>query len=229
MESATREQRSHPPIRTFHPRRSRTTPAAASALARLLPTLGIPAGPDVADPAQWFEPSMPVILEIGPGMGETTLAMAAADPSHGILAVDVHTPGIGALLAGAERMALTNIRVHVGDAVPLLDSIPYGTLSGVRVYFPDPWPKVRHHKRRLVTAIFVRRVAEVLRRGGTLHLATDDADYAGGMLDAADCEPRLGNAGEGFIPRPEWRPVTKFESRAIQAGRPTWELLLRRI
>jgi tRNA (guanine-N7-)-methyltransferase len=215
-------------IRTFHPRRSRTTPSAASALARLLPVWGVDPQRPPAHLADLFDPPLPVVLEIGSGMGETTLAMASANPQVGIVAVDVHTPGIGALLAGAERAGLANVRVCVGDAVELMDHLAPASLAGIRAFFPDPWPKVRHHKRRLVQAAFVRRAAELLTPGGTLHLATDITDYAEQMLAVTAAEPLLVNPGGGFAPRPAWRPVTGYERRGLAAGRPSRDLLLER-
>jgi tRNA (guanine-N7-)-methyltransferase len=215
-------------IRTFHPRRSRITPSASSALTRLLPVWGIEVDRAPADLAELFVPPVPVVLEIGSGMGEATLAMAAADPGTGIVAVDVHTPGIGALLAGAERMSLGNVRVCVGDAVELMDRLAPGSLAGIRAFFPDPWPKVRHHKRRLVQPAFVRRCAQLLAPEGTLHLTTDIADYAEQMLAVCAAEPLLeGTAGE-FQPRPAWRPETGYERRGRAAGRPSVDLIWRR-
>lgn len=214
-------------IRTFHPRRSRTTPSAASALIRLLPGWGIDVGSVPADLSEVFNPPRRVVLEIGSGMGETTLAMAQADPATGIVAVDVHTPGIGALLAAAERESLGNVRVCVGDAVELMDRLAPASLAGIRAYFPDPWPKVRHHKRRLVQPAFVRRAAALLVPGGTLHLATDIADYAEQMVAVCAAEPLL-DVGPGLIPRPPWRPVTGYERRGIAAGRPSVDLIASR-
>jgi tRNA (guanine-N7-)-methyltransferase len=214
-------------IRTFHPRRSRTTPSAASALIRLLPGWGIDvdsAPPHLADA---FIPPRPVVLEIGSGMGETTLAMAAAAQDIGIVAVDVHTPGIGALLAGAERESLGNIRVCVGDAVELMDRLAPGSLAGIRAYFPDPWPKVRHHKRRLVQPAFVHRAAVLLVPGGTLHVATDIASYADQMLEVCSNEPLL-DVGHGLTGRPPWRPVTGYERRGLAAGRASADLIATR-
>ncbi|HYN56853.1 MAG TPA: tRNA (guanosine(46)-N7)-methyltransferase TrmB [Motilibacterales bacterium] len=215
-------------IRTFHPRRSRTTPSAASALIRLLPGWGIDIQSAPADLAEVFNPSRPVVLEIGSGMGETTLAMAQADAGTGIVAVDVHTPGIGALLAGAERQSLGNIRVCVGDAVELMDRLAPGSLAGIRAFFPDPWPKVRHHKRRLVQPAFVRRAAALLAPGGTLHLATDITGYADQMLAVCAAEPLL-DVGAGLIPRPPWRPVTGYERRGVAAGRASADLIATRL
>lgn len=205
------------------------TPSAASALARLLPTWGVPVDQVPRDPSGLFDPPRPVVLEIGSGMGEATLAMARRDPATGILAVDVHTPGIGALLSGIERAGLANVRVCVGDAVEVMDHLGATRLVGIRVFFPDPWPKVRHHKRRLVQPWFVRRCAEVLVPGGTLHLATDVADYARSMLRVCQAEPEMVNEYDGFAPRQAVdRPVTGYERRGLAAGRQTWDLVLRR-
>lgn len=182
-----------------------------------------------ADPSSLFDPPLPVILEIGPGMGETTIAMAAADPATGILAVDVHTPGLGALLAGAERAALRNVRVCEGDAWDVLDRLGEASLAGIRAYFPDPWPKVRHHKRRLVQPAFVRRAAEVITPGGVLHLATDIAGYADQMLAVVSAEPAFRNSSGGLSERPGWRPETAYERRGRLAGRPSADLIVERV
>jgi tRNA (guanine-N7-)-methyltransferase len=214
-------------IRTFHPRRSRTTPSAASALIRLLPGWGIDVDCAPAYLGDLFHPPRAVVLEIGSGMGETTVAMAQDAPETGIVAVDVHTPGIGALLAAAERESLGNIRVCIGDAVELLDRLAPGSLTGIRAYFPDPWPKVRHHKRRLVQPAFVHRAAVLLTPGGTLHLATDIADYADQMLEVCASEPLL-DVGRGLIDRPSWRPITGYERRGLAAGRPSADLIATR-
>lgn len=220
----------HParPIRTFHPRRSRTTPSAASALTRLLPGWGIEIATAPADLRGEFHPPRPVVLEIGSGMGEATLAMATADPDTGIVAVDVHTPGIGALLAAAERESLGNVRVCIGDAVELADRLAPGSLAGIRAYFPDPWPKVRHHKRRLIQPAFVRRAAELLAPDGTLHVATDIPQYADQMLEVCAAEPTL-DVGAGLVSRPDWRPITGYERRGLAAGRPSVDLIATRI
>lgn len=215
-------------IRTFHPRRSRITPRAASALTRLLPVWGVEPGAVPADPADLFAPRLPVALEIGSGMGEATLAMAAADPTTAILAVDVHTPGVGALLAGVERAQLRSVRVCVADAWDVMDRLGPGSLHGIRAFFPDPWPKARHHKRRLVQPAFVRRAVELLAPGGTLHLATDVPDYAAQMLAVTSAEPALVNLTGGLGSRPAWRPETGYERRARLAGRPSVDLVCQR-
>ena len=167
------------------------------------------------------------MLEIGSGMGEATLAMAAADPGTGIVAVDVHTPGIGALLAGAERARLGNVRVCIGDAVEMMDRLAAGSRGHPSRFFPDPWPKVRHHKRRLVQPPLVARAADLLAPGGTLHLATDITHYADQMLAVCSAEPRL-DVGPGLVERPTWRPQTRFEARGEAAGRGSLDLIATR-
>jgi tRNA (guanine-N7-)-methyltransferase len=196
-------------------------------LIRLLPGWGVDSSTAPAHLREAFNPPRPVVLEIGSGMGETTLAMARSDPETGVVAVDVHTPGIGALLAAAEREALGNVRVCIGDAVELMDRLAPGSLAGIRAYFPDPWPKVRHHKRRLVQPAFVHRAAVLLAPGGTLHLATDIAHYADQMLAVCEAEPLL-DVGIGLIPRPQWRPITAYERRGMTAGRPSTDLIASR-
>lgn len=161
-------------------------------------------------------------------MGEATVQMASADRSTGIVAVDVHTPGIGALLAAAEQQRLANVRVCVGDAFELMDHLEPGSLAGIRAFFPDPWPKARHHKRRLVQPGFVHGAALLLAPGGTLHLATDITDYAEQMLAVCTSEPLLQNTAAGFRARPDWRPVTGYERRGLAAGRPSVDLIFQR-
>ncbi|WP_435829735.1 tRNA (guanosine(46)-N7)-methyltransferase TrmB [Micromonospora costi] len=218
-------------VRTFHPRRGRMTGRQTDALGRLFPTYGleIPDGPGApVDPAGLFGREAPVVLEIGSGMGETTAAMAGADPDRDYLAVEVHTPGIANLLDLVHRRDLRNVRVARGDALELVRRLPAGSLDAVHVFFPDPWPKARHHKRRLIQPAHVALLRSRLAPGGTLHCATDWAEYAEAMRDTLDADPELVNAYDGFAPRPAHRPVTKFERRALLAGRPVADLIYRR-
>ena len=181
----------------------------------------LPDGP--LDTATWFGRDDPVVLEIGSGMGESTAALAVARPDLDHLAVEVYKPGLAQLLRRVEEAGLDNVRLLRGDALDLLTGhIAPGTLHGVRVFFPDPWPKRKHHKRRLVTPAFVALVASRLEPGGTLHLATDWADYAEQMLAVCTAEPTLRG---GVTPRPHWRPVSKFEQRAREDGRTVCDLL----
>ncbi|MGH3431782.1 MAG: tRNA (guanosine(46)-N7)-methyltransferase TrmB [Thermocrispum sp.] len=190
----------------------------------------LPEGP--VDFTSWFGREAPVLVEVGSGTGETTSQLAQQTPELNYVAVEVYAAGLGQLMMRADRMQLDNLRMLHGDAVVLLSRhIAPGSLHGVRVFFPDPWPKLRHHKRRLVQPAFARLAAERLEPGGTLHLATDWAHYAEQMLDVCSAEPLLRNRhpqGDGWAPRPMWRPVTKFEARAHEEGRPCRDLIFER-
>jgi tRNA (guanine-N7-)-methyltransferase len=200
---------------------------------RLWPTLGrdvreLPAGP--LDLDEWFGRSAPVTLEIGPGMGETTAQLAEAEPDVNYLAVDVYPPGLAQLMMRAEEAGLTNLRVMRGDAVVLLeDHLPEASLSAVRIFYPDPWPKKKHHKRRLVQPSLASLVASRLKPGGTMHMATDWEHYAEHMLEVCSAEPLLRNRYDGWAPRPSWRPLTKFEGRAEEEGRVSRDLIFERV
>ena len=177
------------------------------------------------DPVALFGREAPLVLEIGCGMGDATAAMAAADSGRDYVAVDVHTPGLANLLALAERDALTNVRAARGDAVELLrDLMKPGSLDAVHVFFPDPWPKAKHHKRRIVRPDVVALIRERLAPGGLLHCATDWAPYAAQMLEVLNADPGLRNRHDGYAPRPASRPVTRFERRALAAGRDVYDL-----
>ncbi|AIJ14536.1 tRNA (guanosine(46)-N7)-methyltransferase TrmB [Streptomyces violaceoruber] len=220
-------------IRSFQPRRSRVTAGQADALQRLWPLWGLDIdGRRVVDLAELFGNARPVVLEIGFGMGETTARMAAADPDTNILAADVHTPGQGNLLGLAERQELPNIRVANGDAIILLrEMLAPGSLAGLRVYFPDPWPKKRHHKRRLIQPEFLTLAATRLAPGAVVHCATDWEPYAEQMLDVLTAHPDFENTvpGGGFAPRPEHRPLTRFEGQGLDKGHVVNDLLFRRV
>lgn len=217
-------------IRTFHPRRGRMSSRQTDALARLQPAYGIGIadldGP--VDPTRFFDRRAPVVLEIGSGMGDATAAMAAADPGRDYLAVEVHTPGIANLLDLVQRHGLRNVRVAEGDALDLVRAMPEGCLDAVHVFFPDPWPKLRHHKRRIIQPEHVALLRSRLAVGGTLHCATDWAEYAASMRSTLTADPGLDDVHGGYAPRPAHRPVTKFERRALTAGRPVFDLIHRR-
>ncbi|WP_229680376.1 tRNA (guanosine(46)-N7)-methyltransferase TrmB [Saccharopolyspora thermophila] len=192
----------------------------------------LPEGP--LDVDAWFGRSAPVVLEIGSGMGETTAQLAAAQPEVNYLAVEVYKPGLAQLMLRAEKLGVTNLRLLRGDAIVLLrDHIAPESLAEVRIYFPDPWPKKRHHKRRLVQSGSVALIASRLAPGGVLHLATDWENYAEQMLEVCEAEPKLRNryADEpgGWAPRPDWRPITKFENRAHDEGRIVHDLIFERV
>ncbi|MCX5199869.1 tRNA (guanosine(46)-N7)-methyltransferase TrmB [Streptomyces sp. NBC_00237] len=219
-------------IRSFQPRRSRVTTGQGEALKKWWPTRGIDIdGQSVIDLGEMFD-GLPVVLEIGFGMGEATAQMAADDPKTGILAVDVHTPGQGNLLGLAERNDLSNVRVANGDAVILLrEMLSPDSLTGLRVYFPDPWPKARHHKRRLIQPEFLSLAATRLAPGAVLHCATDWEDYAEQMLEVLSAHPDFENTQEdgGYAPRPAFRPLTRFEGQGLDKGHVVHDLLFRRV
>ncbi|WP_213453406.1 tRNA (guanosine(46)-N7)-methyltransferase TrmB [Rhizomonospora bruguierae] len=201
-------------------------PHQRETIERLWPRFGVP--PGLADPAAPFDRPAPVVLEIGFGMGEATAAMAEADPDRNYLAIDVHTPGVAALLARVEERGLTNVRIATEDAIVLVRRLPPQSLAAVHAFFPDPWPKVRHHKRRLIQPVHVALLRSRLTPGGTLHCATDWPEYADAMLETLTSDPGLVNAHDGYAPRPAHRPVTRFERRAQVAGRPARDLVFHR-
>lgn len=184
---------------------------------------------EALDFGRLFGRAAPVVVEIGFGMGDATAQIAAARPGDDFLGIEVHTPGVGALLQRLEERGLANVRIVQHDAVDVLrETIPAGSLAGVHVYFPDPWHKKKHHKRRLIQPEFVRLLASRLQAGGYLHCATDWEPYAVQMLEVLGAEPTLANTADGYAPRPEWRPLTKFENRGLKLGHGVWDLLFRR-
>ncbi len=214
------------PIRTFHPRRGRMGARHADAMAALWPAYGLTVADGDRTPLDLdalFGRAAPRVLEIGFGMGDVTAAMAAADPGRDYLAAEVHTPGIGNLLALIGERGLTNVRVAHGDALELVRRLAPDSLDAVHVFFPDPWPKARHHKRRLIRPGNVALLSRVLRPGGVLHCATDWPHYAGEMAEILAADPGLVRDE-----RPAARPETKFERRGRHAGRPIADLVFRR-
>lgn len=209
-------------VRTYKTRKGRVTASQADALARLWPAYGVDPGGTTLDLALVFGRSAPTVLEIGFGMGETTARMAAAEPAHNLLAVDVHTPGAGNLLRLVEAGRLSNVRVIDGDAVVVLrDLLPPASLQEVRVFFPDPWPKSRHAKRRLLSAEFCELVAARLRPGGRLHVATDWPAYAEQALAVLDASAHLSVVSH----ERGARPVTRFEQQGLDAGRAPYDVV----
>ncbi|MER5681010.1 MULTISPECIES: tRNA (guanosine(46)-N7)-methyltransferase TrmB [Streptomyces] len=218
-------------IRSFQPRRSRVTAGQEDALQRLWPKWGLDIdGRGVLDLPTLFD-GLPVVLEIGFGMGEATAQMAAEDPDTGILAVDVHTPGQGNLLGLADRAGVSNVRVANGDAIILLrEMLEPAALDGLRVYFPDPWPKKRHHKRRLIQTEFLDLVAQRLKPGALVHCATDWEPYAEQMLEVLSAHPLFENTQPdgGYAPRPAFRPLTRFEGQGLDKGHVVHDVLFTR-
>jgi tRNA (guanine-N7-)-methyltransferase len=214
------------PIRSFVLRAGRITRGQSRALAELGPRLLLGYRPEPLDLRTLFGRDAPTVLEVGFGMGESTAAIAAARPQFDFIACEVHAPGIGALLMRIEAQRLDNLRLIRHDAVEVLrNMIAPGSLAGVHVFFPDPWHKKRHHKRRLVQAPFARLVAERLAPGGYLHCATDWQPYAEQMLEVLSAEPQLANSAAGYAPKHDYRPLTKFERRGLALGHGVWDLL----
>jgi tRNA (guanine-N7-)-methyltransferase len=219
----------HPHIRSFSGRRGHITSGQRAAYDRLLPRYGIAYAPAPLGLSDVFGRQAPVVLEIGFGMGETTAAIAAARPDLDFLGVEVYPAGVGSLLRLIEEQGLTNLRAIQHDALEVVrDMIAPDTLAGVHVYFPDPWPKARHHKRRLIQPPFVALLASRIRPGGYLHCATDWEHYAQQMLEVLSAEPLLENTAADYAPRPEHRPLTKFERRGLRLGHGVWDLVFRR-
>lgn len=217
-------------IRSFVHRRAHITPGQKEALDRLLPQWSISYRPAVLDLEKAFGRQAPVVLEIGFGMGETTQKIAQARPEDNFLGVEVFNAGVGSLLRRIEESNLQNLRIVQHDAVEVVrDMIAPDTLAGVHVYFPDPWPKKRHHKRRLIQPPFVALLASRIKPGGYIHCATDWQEYAVQMLEVLSAEPLLRNTVEGYAPRPDYRPQTKFETRGLRLGHGVWDLIFQRI
>jgi tRNA (guanine-N7-)-methyltransferase len=195
----------------------------------MMATAGIPYAPSLLDLDTVFGRRAPRVLEIGFGMGETTAAIAEANPRHDYIGVEVHTPGVGSLCKQIAEKELSNLRIIQHDAIEVLrDMIPADSLAGIHLFFPDPWPKTRHHKRRLIQPPFVALLASRLEPGGHIHCATDWENYAEQMLAVLSAEPSLANTAGGYAPRPAHRPPTKFEQRGLRLGHGVWDLVFRR-
>jgi tRNA (guanine-N7-)-methyltransferase len=219
----------HRAIRSYVLRQGRVSSAQQRAHSQLLPVHGIPYAASPLDLEKAFGRGAPKILEIGFGMGETTAALAGAHPDIDYLGIEVHTPGVGSLLKLIGEKELRNVRIVQHDAVEVLrDMIAPEVLDGVHVFFPDPWPKKRHHKRRLIQPPFVSLLASRIKPGGYVHLATDWEEYALQMREVLDAEPLLRNTCEGFAERPATRPQTKFEARGLKLGHGVWDLVYAR-
>ncbi len=220
------------PIRSFVLRQGRVSAAQRRFHDEGMPRWGIPYRRAPLDLPAMFGRSLsaaPKILEIGCGMGETTAAIAAAQPQNDYLGIEVHTPGVGSLLKEIATRELTNLRVIQHDAVEVLrDMIAPQSLSGAHIFFPDPWPKKRQQKRRLIQPAFAHLLAQRLLPGGYIHCATDWQEYAEQMLAVLSAEPLLENTAGGFAQRPGYRPQTKFETRGLRLGHGVWDVIFRR-
>jgi len=230
-EDEKQPRKKHRPIRSYVLREGRLTPGQERAFRELWPAWGVDFEAHRAlDPGALFGNDNPVWVEIGFGNGESLAAYAQANPHINYLGIEVHGPGVGHLLLRIEELGLNNLRVMKHDAVEVLKSLPDASLEGIMLFFPDPWHKKKHHKRRILQPAFVEELARLIRPGGLFHAATDWQEYAEQMMQVlSDSEAFENTAGDGhYSPRPESRPLTKFEQRGQRLGHGVWDLLFRR-
>jgi tRNA (guanine-N7-)-methyltransferase len=218
------------PIRSFVLRQGRMSPAQTRAYEELGPKFMVPhEAPAMLDYTKLFGRVAPTIVEIGFGMGESTAAIAKLQPENNFIGIEVHTPGVGALLKLIGEGNIDNLRIVQHDAVEVLKQmIPDASLAGLHIFFPDPWPKKRHHKRRLIQPELVKLLVQKLKPDGYLHLATDWEDYAHHMLEVLQAEPGLKNTADTFAPRPIYRGTSGFERKGLAKGHDVWDLVYRK-
>lgn len=215
-----------PRIRSYVLRQGRVSNAQRRAHDTLLPRFGIAFRETPLDLDALFGRRAPRILEIGCGMGETTVAIAAAHPECDYIGIEVHTPGVGSLLKQLDEAGLSNVRVIQHDAVAVMETmIPPASLDGLHIFFPDPWPKKRQQKRRLIQSPFIALAVSRLKPGAYLHAATDWQEYAEQILAVFSADPSLVNTATGYAEKPAYRPQTKFETRGLKLGHGVWDLL----
>lgn len=227
----TEDQKPMRAVRSFVLRAGRMTEGQQRGLDEAWPELGLEVAAGMIDPAALFGREAPLVLEIGFGMGDSLLQMARQMPEKNYIGIEVHRPGVGRLLNNVRTEGLTNIRVYAEDAVEVLaQCIPDGSLDGLQLFFPDPWHKKKHKKRRILQAAFAQTVRSKLKVGGQFHMATDWENYAEHMMEvmsAADGYRNSAGAGE-FSPQPDFRPVTKFQNRGEKLGHGVWDLIFER-
>jgi tRNA (guanine-N7-)-methyltransferase len=217
-------------IRSFVLRQGHLSIAQQKARQAGLLVWGIPYAKKPLELSQVFGRTAPTILEIGFGMGQATATIAAAHPHYNYLGVEVHTPGVGSLCQLIEAQKIANIRIIQHDVVDVLENmLPPASLEGIHIFFPDPWHKKRHHKRRLIQPLFVQLLVSRLKPGGYLHLATDWENYAQQMLSVLGDNPALSNTAIDFSPKPDYRPLTKFEQRGLNLGHGIWDIIFKRL
>ncbi|MCE2596257.1 tRNA (guanosine(46)-N7)-methyltransferase TrmB [Motilimonas cestriensis] len=219
-------------IRSFVKREGRMTQRQSNAKEQYLPTMGLTYEKKLLDLDAVFGRQAPRVLEVGFGMGKSLVEMAKNNPDYDYIGIEVHGPGVGACLADAAEAGITNLRVFEHDAVEVLaDMIPDNSLSTFQLYFPDPWHKARHHKRRIVQPEFLACIHQKLVAGGIIHMATDWENYAEHMLLELTEAPGFENTSEtqDYVPRPDWRPLTKFESRGHRLGHGVWDLIFKKV
>lgn len=220
----------HNVIRSFVLRQGRVSNAQRRAYEDLLPKYGVPYTKGLLNFEIVYGREAPRYLEIGSGMGETTVSIARSHPQNDYLAIEVYTPGVGSLLKQIEEFKLTNLRIVQHDAVEVVNNMfPQKYLDGIHIFFPDPWPKLRHHKRRLIQPEFISLLSKHLKLGGYIHVATDWNNYADQILEVMSNELSLTNTARDFVQRPEYRPLTKFEQRGLRLGHKVWDLVFKKI
>ena len=215
-------------IRSFVRREGRMTESQKNAIADLWPHYGLDFNGEALDIAETFQREASTILEIGFGMGDSLVSIAESHPENNYIGIEVHRPGVGRLLGNVQEKQITNLKVFCHDAVEVLkQTIPDESLDGVFLFFPDPWPKARHHKRRIVQPAFVELIAKKLKPGGFFHMATDWENYAEHMLEVMTASPLFKNQSEtgGAVEKPGYRPLTKFEKRGQRLGHGIWDLV----
>ncbi|MDZ4098069.1 MAG: tRNA (guanosine(46)-N7)-methyltransferase TrmB [Methylophilaceae bacterium] len=220
----------HRPIRSFVLRQGRLTPAQQRAIETNMPRFGVAYSPVLLDLNALFGREQSAkVLEIGFGMGDSTAVIAKTNPEVDYLGIEVHGPGVGNLLRLIESEKLTNLRLIQHDAVEVLNQmVADGALDGVHIFFPDPWHKKRHNKRRLIQADFIKMLCSKMKAGAYIHVATDWQDYAEWVLEVLSAESMLENTSVDYAPRPEYRPLTKFEKRGLNLGHGVWDLIFLR-
>jgi tRNA (guanine-N7-)-methyltransferase len=229
LNSGEPAEQQHGHIKSFVRRAGRMSAAQENYYKEMMPKIGVIYQAGNIDLSAVFGRNNPKILEIGTGMGETTAKIADANRGNDYLGVEVHTPGVGALCKQIAERQLENLRICQHDAVEVVrDMLPESSLDGVHVFFPDPWHKARHNKRRLIQPPFVALLASRLKAGGYFHCATDWEEYAHQMLEVLSGESTLVNSAEGFAPRPDYRPLTKFENRGLRLGHGVWDVIFRK-
>ena len=228
-ESNLPPEQHHRAIRSFVIRAGRLTKGQEGALERMWPSMGLDIAQGKINPEQIFGRSAPLTVEIGYGMGHSLVEMAKAAPERDFIGIEVHVPGVGALLSLAEEAGITNLRTYKEDAIEVIKLLPDHCVDTVQLFFPDPWQKKKHHKRRIVQSSFAQSLRRVLKVGGIFHMATDWEPYKDHMLETMDIEPGFENiAGNGqCVPRPDSRPYTKFEKRGETKGHGVWDLMYR--
>lgn len=230
-EENTEDQKYMRKVRSFVLRAGRMTEGQQKAMDEVWPRMGLTLEHGLLDLNNVFGREAPVVLEIGFGMGDSLIEMAKNQPEKNYIGIEVHRPGVGRLLSNADKEGLDNIRVFCEDAIEVLaQSIPDGSLDCIQLFFPDPWHKKRHHKRRIVQPELAESLRKKLKVGGVFHMATDWENYAEHMMEVMSAAPGYKNvAGEGaFSPQPQWRPVTKFQRRGEKLGHGVWDLMFER-